>query len=61
MHIADASPIEDHLLRAIREEFYMAQEIPLPGELSESIRLVNNSDPGPSADGGPFRLNRSET
>ena len=45
MHIADATSIEDHLQREIKEDFYLAKDIPLPTELSESLRFINNSDP----------------
>ena len=45
MHIADATSIDDHIQRAIKEDFYLDKEIPLPGELAESIRFINNSNP----------------
>ena len=45
MHIAGATSIDDRLHRAIREDFYLAEEIPLPGDLSEAIRFINKSDP----------------
>ena len=45
MHIADATSIGDHIRRESQEDCYQAKEIPLPGELSESLIFVNNSDP----------------
>ena len=44
MHIADAESIDDRLRKAIKEDFYHATEIPLPGESSDSLRFINNSD-----------------
>lgn len=45
MHIADAESIDGHIRREIEGDFYMEKETPIPGELSESIRFVNNSYP----------------
>ena len=44
MHIADATSIDNHIRSAIKEDFYLAKETLIPGELSGSIRFVNNSD-----------------
>ena len=44
MHI-EASSIDDHLQKAIRADFFLSKEIPLPPEVIKSIGVIANSDP----------------
>ena len=45
MNITDASPIDDHILRAINSDFCLPNEIPLPPDSARSIDIVPESDP----------------
>ena len=40
MNIVNASSMEDHVLKALGQEFYLSKEIPLPEETTDSLRVV---------------------
>ena len=40
MHIRDATSVADHIDKAMREEFYLSKEIPLPPEIETSLKVV---------------------
>ena len=45
MHIDDASSIDGHIRKAIDAEFSLSNQIPLPSDVSRSIRIVAESNP----------------
>ena len=45
MHIDDASSIDDHLNKAVKQDFLMASSIPLPDEVDESLAFIATTPP----------------
>ena len=45
MHIDDASSIDDHVNKAVDQDFLMARPIPLPAEVDESRALIATNPP----------------
>ena len=43
MQITDASSTSDHVEKAVREEFYLAKDIPLPDEIEASLNIITNN------------------
>ena len=43
MRISDATSISDHIDKAVREDCYIAQDIPLPVEITESLDILINN------------------
>ena len=43
MNIDDASSIRDHIDKSMREEFYLAKEIPLPVEITSPIDTITSA------------------
>ena len=39
-HITDASSIEDHVFKAMDQDFFLAKDIPLPGEINEALTFA---------------------
>ena len=45
MRISDATSISDHIDKAMREEFYLANDIPLPKEITDPLDIrINNKN-----------------
>ena len=42
-NIPDASPYLDHVDRAMREPFHLSDEIPLPGEVMDSLQFIQST------------------
>ena len=45
MHIDDASSIDDHINKAVNQDFLLARSIPLPDEVNESLSFIANTKP----------------
>ena len=45
MYIADASSMSDHVLKAMGQEFYLSGDIPLPSEITDSLRVISTMPP----------------
>ena len=43
MHIDDASSIDDHINKAVAQDFFLAKAAPLPAELDESIEFISTT------------------
>ena len=43
MHIDDATSVQNHVEKAVKEEFYLSNDIPLPPEVDDSIRFIRSS------------------
>ena len=56
MRITDASSISDHIDKAIREDCYLAKDIPLPAEINAPIARMLKYEGIPSQNTGNTNL-----
>ena len=45
MHIDDATSVDDHINKAVNQDFLLARSIPLPDEVNESLVFISNTKP----------------
>ena len=45
MHIDDATSIDDHVAKAVNQDFLLARSIPLPAEVGDSLSFIASTKP----------------
>ena len=45
MHIDDATSIDDHIAKAVNQDFLLARSIPLPAEVGDSVAFIATTKP----------------